>query len=191
MRARALLLIRDLFGDYGGERLRRHPGTGENPGLLHRFGGGHDHHRIHHGRPADFEEQGDVENDHGLVVFGALTQERVPLLRDKGMNDGLQPFERSAIAQNRLSKRRTVHDPLTHRSGKGRLDQRRSATGIERVNAGVRIMHGDAPRAEKRRRRRLAHANGARETENHHDRLILAADGGFAGPRSRGEAADP
>jgi len=35
MRARAFLSIRDLFGDYGGERLRRHPGTGENPRLLH------------------------------------------------------------------------------------------------------------------------------------------------------------
>ena len=60
-------------------------------------------------------------------------------------------------------------------AGEGRLDGRDGSALVELVHLGVGIADGDAERAQARRHRRLAHADGAGEADDQHQCPSMSA----------------
>ena len=153
--------IRHLAAQDGLEPVRRHAGTCQDAGPLHRC------------RCTDHDD------DVAPLLASALKQERNvedhhrPARRNGGghevllrpphqrVNDGLEPFHCGVVAQHPGRQGGPVDHTVPHRPRKSGLDRWRCHAAIQRVHRRVGVVHRHAGFAEYGGRRRFSHADRA------------------------------
>ena len=171
-RAPPLLVVGKLVGQDAGERLRGHSGPRQNPrALQERRRRDHDHGVALRGEP-DLEQERDVEHDHALAPRRGAAEECSLNPANARMDDRLQPAQRRAVPEHALTQHCAVHRPVPDHAGKdpGDFADRAAAPGQQSVHRGIGIVHRHAEMAEHPGGGRLAHPDGARQPDNHHDR---------------------
>ncbi len=152
----------------------RHAGTAQHPLRLQESGAGDHRHPVAAALAAGFEQQRDVEHHEGDAASRVPAQERALGGADQRMQDGLQPLERRPVAEDPPPQLGAVDGAAGGDARKRRLDRRhRLATRAQQgMGGGVGIVHGDAQAPQHGRRRALAHADGAGETEDLHHEIV-------------------
>src|SRR5262249_3571667 len=91
------------------------------------------------------------------------------------MDDGFEPLEARRIREQHLAQLAAIDLAARSRAGKSGLDRRDRGPLVELVHLGIRIADGYAEVAQARSDRRLAHADGAGEGDDKHQRPSMSA----------------
>ena len=84
------------------------------------------------------------------------------------MDDGFEALELVGRGEQRRGELLAIDLAGGRGAGEGRLDERDGGALVELVHLGIGIAYGNAERAQARRHRRLAHADGAGEADDQH-----------------------
>ena len=91
------------------------------------------------------------------------------------MHDGFEALELVGLGQQRGGELLAVDLAGGRGAGESRLDGGHGGALVELVHLGIGIADGDAERAQARRDRRLAHADGAGEADDQHQLPSMSA----------------
>jgi hypothetical protein len=156
--------------------LGRHARAGEHPLTLHMGRRRHHEHRIATRRASGFEEERDVEDREGGARRPGPLQKSLLLGSHEGVDDGFEGPHALRLADHQGSELRPVDLTIGDRAREGGFDERCRGSAIERMHAGVRVVHRHAEPAKDRCGCGFAHADGAREAEHEgHRRPSISA----------------
>src|SRR6266487_2814350 len=166
IRPATLLVVWDLLRENGIELVHRHAWAFEGARALHVRRRGDHHHRVDALLAAGFEQEGNVQHCNFLATrFGFGEQAPLRLLHE-GVNDGLEPFQRCAVAEDTCRELIAIDLAACGCAGKCRLNRRRSFPVVEAMHHRVGVVYGNTFLGKEARRRRLSHAERAGEAEN-------------------------
>ncbi len=174
IRPPALLTIGHLPGQNSGETSRRHAGAAQHPGALQRWRRAHHQNRIAAPLAAGFDQQRDVENDETDAARRHAPEKGALGCTHQWMQDGLQPRQRGAVAENASGKRCAIDAGSAFRHAReGPVDGRDAgaARGERLVNRGIGVEHRYTELPEHGSSGTLAHADRAGKAEDEHRRL--------------------
>ncbi len=119
---------------------------------------------------AAFEEEWDVECDHGRALLPRVGEKRLLCLPDHRMHDCFQLAAGIGIAEDRGAKLRAVYAVRSGRTRKRGLDRReRSAVrALQPVHLCIGVEHGHTLAPQHCRNRGFSHANRTGETKDDH-----------------------
>ena len=166
------LFVGELVGENAREGLGRHAGPREHARPLQESRRAHHHDGIALRGEPDLEQQRDVEHHQPLAPRGGAAQVSALNLPHPGVDDGLQPAQRGGVAEHAFAQHRPVDRTVPDRPGKGgcHVGDCRPALRQQAMHGGIGIVDRHAEFAEHIRRRRLPHADGTGEPDDHHVR---------------------
>jgi len=170
MSAAALLRIRHLPGEDGLELVGGHTGPGHDAVALSRCWRRDDGDGIDAALAAGLQQQGYVQDDHGMAAGAGGIAEGLFGAADQRMDDRLEALQRLRILQHHRAEPCAINPAIDRHARKGGLDGRDGVSGIEPVNRRIGIMNGDPRLAEEGRGGGFAHADGAGKAKDEHVR---------------------